>query len=174
MSGIPGVVDLQVEQQVLIPQIRIRVKRDAATRYGFDAGGLVDIFETALNGKVISQVIEEQRFFDLVLWTPEYIRKDVETIRDLRLVSPSEVNSSELDVDFWTPEEAEDPERHRTATGRVPPNDVRPRGEVLADIRQRLEELPGIFVNIGQPISQRPHQAGRPAGQGRPRRHLYG
>ncbi|MCZ6504244.1 MAG: efflux RND transporter permease subunit [Gammaproteobacteria bacterium] len=89
MSGIPGVVDLQVEQQVLIPQIRIRVKRNAATRYGFDAGNLVDIFETALNGKVISQVIEDQRFFDLVLWTPEYIRKDVETIRDLRLVSPS-------------------------------------------------------------------------------------
>lgn len=89
MRGIPGVVDLQVEQQVLVPELRLRVKREAATRYGFKAGELVETFETAFNGKVVSQMIDGQRFFDLVLWTPEEVRRDQQTLRDLRLVSPS-------------------------------------------------------------------------------------
>ncbi len=89
MSGLPGVVDLQVEKQVLVPQIRLRVKREAAARYGFQPGQLTDIFESALKGKVISQVIEGQRFFDLVLWTPEPVRRDLRAISNLRLVSPT-------------------------------------------------------------------------------------
>ncbi len=89
MRGLPGVVDLQVEQQVLVPQIRLRIKREAATRYGFKAGQLTETFEAAFNGKVVSQVIEGQRFFDLILWTPESLRRNSETMANLRLVSPS-------------------------------------------------------------------------------------
>jgi CzcA family heavy metal efflux pump len=89
MSGLPGVVDLQVEKQVLVPQIRLRVKRDASARYGFQPGELTDIFESALNGKVISQVIEGQRFFDLVLWTPPSLRRNLDDVSNLRLVSPT-------------------------------------------------------------------------------------
>lgn len=89
MRGIPGVVDLQVEQQVLVPELRLRVKREAASRYGFKAGELVETFEVAFNGKVVSQMIEGQRFFDLVLWTSEEIRRNQQSLRDLRLVSPS-------------------------------------------------------------------------------------
>jgi len=89
IKGLPGVVDLQVEQQILIPQLRLRVKREAAARYGFKAGELTEIFEAALNGRVVSQVIEGRRFFDLVLWTAESSRVDNEAIANLRLVSPS-------------------------------------------------------------------------------------
>jgi len=89
IKGLPGVVDLQVEQQVLIPQLRLHVKREAAARYGFKAGELTEIFEAALNGRVVSQVIEGRRFFDLVLWTAESSRVDNEAIANLRLVSPS-------------------------------------------------------------------------------------
>jgi len=89
IKGLPGVVDLQVEQQVLIPQIRLHVNRETAARYGFKAGELTEIFEAALNGKVVSQVIEDQRFFDLLLWTPESVRIDDAAIANLRLVSPS-------------------------------------------------------------------------------------
>jgi len=89
MRGLPGVVDLQVEQQVLVPQIRLRVRREAAARYGFRAGDLTEIFETAFNGRVLSQIIEDQRFFDLVLWTPAEIRATTRSLGDLRLVSPS-------------------------------------------------------------------------------------
>lgn len=89
MKGLPGVVDLQVEQQILVPELRLRINRDAATRYGFKAGELVGAFETAFSGKVVSQVIEGQRFYDLSLWTPEKVRRDSRSISELRLVSPS-------------------------------------------------------------------------------------
>lgn len=89
MRGIDGVVDLQVEQQVLVPELRLRVKREAAARYGFKAGELVETFEVAFNGKVVSQMIEGQRFFDVVLWTSEDVRRNQQALRDLRLVSPS-------------------------------------------------------------------------------------
>ena len=89
MNGLPGVVDLQVEQQVLVPQLRLRVKRSAAAKYGFMPRELVEIFEMAFKGKVVSQVIEGQRFYDLVLWTPEANRRDSQAIADLRLVSPT-------------------------------------------------------------------------------------
>ncbi len=89
MRGLPGVVDLQVEQQVLVPEIRLRVRRDSAARYGFRSGDLAELFETAFNGRVISQVIEEQRFFDLALWTPAEARATTRSLGDLRLVSPT-------------------------------------------------------------------------------------
>ena len=89
MKGIRGVVQLQVEAQVLIPQIRIRVKREAATRYGFKAGELTDTFETAFNGRVVSQVIDGQKIYDLALWTPDAVRENIEKLGELRLVSPS-------------------------------------------------------------------------------------
>ncbi len=88
MNGLPGVVDLQVEQQTLVPQIRLRVDFDAAARYGFQPGELVGIFETAFKGKVISQVFEGTRTIDLVLWAPEEVRRNLQDIADLRLVSP--------------------------------------------------------------------------------------
>lgn len=89
MQGLPGVVDLQIEQQVLVPQVRLRVKRDMASRYGFKAGELVELFETAFQGKIISQVLEGQRAFDLMLWTPESVRKNTSTIMRMQIVSPS-------------------------------------------------------------------------------------
>ena len=88
MNGLPGVVDLQVEQQTLVPQISLRVDFDAAARYGFQPGELVTIFETAFKGRVISQVFEGTRTIDLVLWAPEEVRRNLQDIVDLRLVSP--------------------------------------------------------------------------------------
>jgi len=89
MNGIPGVVQLQTEQQTLIPQVRVRIKREAAARYGFKAGDLTESFETAFNGRVVSQVIQGERLFDLLLWTPEDVRATPEKLRDITLVSPS-------------------------------------------------------------------------------------
>lgn len=89
MKGVPGVVQLQVEQQVLIPEVRIRVKREAAARYGFKSGELMEAFEAAMNGQVVSQVIDGQQIYDLALWTPESVRQNIEKLGDMPLVSPS-------------------------------------------------------------------------------------
>ncbi len=89
MDGIPGVVDLQVEKQVLIPQVRIRVKREAAARVGFHPAELVRTLEAALKGKVVSQVLDGLKSYDLILMLDESIRNDIRRLNDVRLLSPT-------------------------------------------------------------------------------------
>jgi len=89
MNGIPGVVDLQVEKQVLIPQVRIRVKREEAARVGFQPAELVRTLETALKGTVISQVLDGLKSYDLILMLDESIRNDIRKLNDVRIMSPT-------------------------------------------------------------------------------------
>jgi CzcA family heavy metal efflux pump len=88
-SNIPGVVDLQLEPQVPIKQVQIQFDRPAAARYGLSVGDLAQTIETALNGRVISQVLENQQVFDLVVWLQESSRNNLETIRNLLVDTPN-------------------------------------------------------------------------------------
>lgn len=62
-----GVADLQVEAQVMVPQVRVHIDPDRAARYGFRVGELTEMLETALGGKVVSQVLDGLRSYDLVV-----------------------------------------------------------------------------------------------------------
>ena len=89
MKEIPGVVDLQIEKQVLIAQVRIQVDREKVKLYGIQVGELNDILKTALNGTVVSQVLDGQRTYDLIVRYPEEVRGDSDTIRRLLIDTPS-------------------------------------------------------------------------------------
>ncbi len=89
MNGIPGVADLQVEQQALVPQLHIAVRRDAAARVGFTPQALTDAMETATKGKVVGQVLDGLKAFDIVLTLTDAYRTDPTRLHDVRLVSPT-------------------------------------------------------------------------------------
>ncbi|NUQ51394.1 MAG: efflux RND transporter permease subunit [Phycisphaerales bacterium] len=89
MEGIPGVADLQVEQQVLVPQLHISVNRDAAARVGFTPAMLTDAMETATKGKVVGQVLEGLKSFDITLTLDDHHRTDPTRLEEVRLVSPT-------------------------------------------------------------------------------------
>ena len=89
LSEVPGVVDLQVEQQLLIPELKIRVRREDAARYGLEPGALTERLEGALAGRVVAQVVEGPRTVDIVVRYDEASRKDVESLKRALFDTPS-------------------------------------------------------------------------------------
>jgi HME family heavy-metal exporter len=75
LAKIPGITDLQIEKQVLIPQIKIRVDYEQAARYGVAPGNLLRSLEQMIEGERITQIVEGgeagSRRFDLVVRLPE-------------------------------------------------------------------------------------------------------
>ena len=86
---IDGLVDLQLEPQVPIRQVQIQFDRAAAARYGLTVGQISGIVETALNGRVVSQVLEQQQLFDLLVWLEDGARNNLETIQNLLIDTPT-------------------------------------------------------------------------------------
>jgi Cu/Ag efflux pump CusA len=89
MQSIAGVVDLQIEPQIEISQVQMRVKREQASRYGLAPGDVAELLETAFKGRVVSQVIEEDKYFGLVVWYDEDSRRDPNTIEETIIETPS-------------------------------------------------------------------------------------
>jgi Cu/Ag efflux pump CusA len=89
MSKIPGVVDLQVEPQVEISQVRLRVKRDEAARYGLAPGDVARLLETAYKGRGVSTVIDGEKSYSLVVWYDSAARSDPLVIGQTILDTPS-------------------------------------------------------------------------------------
>jgi HME family heavy-metal exporter len=71
LAKIPGVTDLAVEKQVLIPQIKIRVDYEQAALHGVAPGALLRSLEQMIEGERITQVVEGNKRFDLVVRLPE-------------------------------------------------------------------------------------------------------
>ncbi len=89
ISEVPGVTDLMVEPQVIIPQLRIEVNRDQLLLYGLTPDRVNEYVETAMNGEVISQVLIGQRTFDLLVRLDEPYRENLEVLRRLSIELPN-------------------------------------------------------------------------------------
>jgi CzcA family heavy metal efflux pump len=89
MRDVPGVVDLQVEKQVLIPQVKIQVNRERAALYGLQPGELATRLEAGLNGRVVAQVLEGTRTLDLVVRFADAARVDPQRLRELLIDTPA-------------------------------------------------------------------------------------
>lgn len=81
LEGTKGLTDLQIEQQVLIPQVKIQLLRDEALKYGIVVGELSALMEKALQGEVVGQILEGQKSIDLMMRFDEKSRTDLELIK---------------------------------------------------------------------------------------------
>ena len=89
ISEIKGVADLNVEQQVERPQLKIIPKRELLARYGITLPQFQEYINALLGGQVVSQVYEGNRSFDLTVKVHDEDREGIEQIRDLRISTPS-------------------------------------------------------------------------------------
>lgn len=83
ISAIPGVVDLNVEQQVERPQLQIDPKREMLAKYGVTPSEFTDMVEVYLAGRTVSRVYEGNRVFDLTVKADDDSRSTIEAIRDM-------------------------------------------------------------------------------------------
>ena len=74
LATVPGLADLEVEKQVLAPQIKVRVDYAAAAQYGVPVSQVLTVLQSLVEGEKVAQIIEGNRRFDLVLRLPESAR----------------------------------------------------------------------------------------------------
>ncbi|RYX92078.1 MAG: efflux RND transporter permease subunit [Comamonadaceae bacterium] len=153
LARIDGVVDLEVEKQVLTPQIKVRVDHDRTAAMGLPAAKLLRDLQMMIDGEKVAQIVEGSRRFDLVLRLPDAAR-GMDGLRNLMIDTPAgRVPLSTL----ASVEESDGPNQISRDDGRrrivISANaQGRALSDVVADIRQASSEtrLPeGYFVTIG-------------------------
>jgi len=87
IEGIEGLVDVNVEQQVEIPQIQIKAKRDMLAKYGITIGEFTEFIDVAFAGEKVSQVFESDKNFDLVLRFDDENRGRIEALENVLIDS---------------------------------------------------------------------------------------
>lgn len=83
MQEVDGVVDLNLEQQIERPQLCIEPRREMLARFGITLTEFADFVQVNLAGKVVSQVFDQGKSFDVVVKTADDARNDIDKIRNL-------------------------------------------------------------------------------------------
>jgi CzcA family heavy metal efflux pump len=156
MAEIPGIVDLLVEPQVGVPQVQVNMNRQAAAAVGLRAEDLAETVDTAFNGHVASQVLEEQRTYDVLVRFDDSARQSVESIARTLIDTPTGAKVpigqvAEVRVDQGPNTiNRENVQRRIIIQANVAERDL---GGVIEDVRNaigRKVQLPqGYFVQYG-------------------------
>ncbi|MCB1940894.1 MAG: efflux RND transporter permease subunit, partial [Candidatus Accumulibacter sp.] len=152
LAQIAGVTDLQIEKQVLIPQVKIHLDYEQAARYGVAPGNLLRSLEQMIEGERITEIVEGNRRFDLLVRLPENARGP-QALADLLIETPSgHVPLSKVAA----VEESDGPnqvsrENSRRRIVLSANTDGRDMSQVIADIRSELAARPlpdGYFTAL--------------------------
>ncbi len=156
MSGVPGATDVQIEKQVLIPQVRFNVNRSAAAQYGLQPGEVAETLETALNGKKVSEAVEGQRRYDVVVRFDDQSRGNLDALRSATIDTPQGKQipvSAVADIEkIPGPNQVlrENTQRRIVVLANTADRDL---GSVVQDMQQRIKaqvQLPeGYFLEYG-------------------------
>jgi len=153
IATIPGIADLEIEKQVLAPQIKIRVDYAAAAQYGVPAPQVLATLQSLVEGEKIGQIVEGSRRFALVVRVPETART-LEGLAQILIETPagriplSKIATIE-DGDGLNQISRDDGKRRIVLSANA---QGRALSDVVADIRRAVAEskLPeGYFVTLG-------------------------
>jgi CzcA family heavy metal efflux pump len=89
VHDLPGVANLKVEQQVLVPQLEVRIRPDAAARLGLTPGDVRRAATTLVKGQKVGELYDQQKIFDVFLWGVDKVRDDPNALRDLPIETPT-------------------------------------------------------------------------------------
>lgn len=156
MKPIPGVVDLAIDQQVDIPLLTVSFNRSALATNGLRVGEVNETLQTALKGRTVTQVLEGQRAFDLIVRYGDEYRKDPGVLSSTLIDSPG---GNRLPLSMLASIHAdrgpnkinrENVQRKMVVACNVAERDL---GSVVADIQQRITSQitfpPGYYVTYG-------------------------
>ena len=153
LAKIDGLADLDIEKQVLAPQIKVRVDFDAAARYGISTAQLTRTLQTLVDGEKVTQIVEGNRRFDLVVRLPESARS-LEGLKGLLVETPG--GRVPLGM-LASIEDADGPNQITRDDGRrrivISANaQERALSDVVADLRAAVADFPlpeGYFITLG-------------------------
>ncbi len=89
VKEINGLADVAVEQQIEIPQIRVKPKRQILAAYGMTVGNLMQQLDIAYAGETAGEIYEGQKYFDLVVRYEEEFRNSIESIQNALISLPN-------------------------------------------------------------------------------------
>ncbi|MDG0852190.1 efflux RND transporter permease subunit [Roseateles puraquae] len=152
LTGVPGLVDLTVEKQVLIPQIAVRLDQRKVAQAGLSPGEAVRVLQALTDGAHGAQIVDGQRRYDLVLRLPDDQRSPQDLARTLIDTPAGRLPLSSI----ATVEESDGPNQIGRENGRrrivvYANTDGRDMGRVIGDIRQVIAKttLPtGAFISL--------------------------
>jgi CzcA family heavy metal efflux pump len=156
LKGIPGIVDLHVEQQVEVPQIQVKLDLDAAARHGLKPGDVRRAANVLMSGLEVTDIHKDGKVYDVFVWSPPSIRRSVDGVREFLLDTPhgGRVRLGEVaNVDFVpTPNKIrrENNSRRIDVHANVRGRDL---GSVAEEVDDRLE-------TVQFPIGYYPHLLG--------------
>ncbi len=153
LATIPGIADLQIEKQVLAPQVKVRIDYAAAAQYGVPAPQVLNTLQSLVEGEKITQIVEGGRRFALVVKLPESARS-VEGLGQILIETPSgRIPLSKIatieDGDGPNQISRDDGKRRIVLSANA---SGRPLSDIVADIRAVVAQtqLPeGYFITLG-------------------------
>lgn len=146
IQDIPGIADLNVEQQVDRPELSIRPRRELLAAYGLTIPEFKEYLNVMLSGEVVSQVLEDGRRFDLTLKVDEPYRADVAALKDLTLDAGGRKIPLGQVADFVSTAgpntiNRENVQRHVVVSANTAGRDLR---SIVLDIQQKIGEDVGL------------------------------
>ena len=158
IKDVEGVTNLKVEQLVLVPQVTVRFRPQAAAVFGLTPGDVLQATSTWINGTRVGEVYEEQKIFGVVVWGEKSVRRDIDALRELLIDTPSGAQVPLKDVADIAIEPAPNSIKREGASRRI---DVicnasgRDLGSVAQDIEKAVLEKVAVRPRIPSRISGR-------------------